>query len=156
MADIGTSDKFAQVKGFQVDIDGAGGKDHDVAWEHVSGGALMIEHVETTIGADKHHTNTPGQGQVGDITLRGAMTDTRGALCQWLNLSQGPGPKPRRTVSIAPLLQLRGDQVPRPGPTVIYFDCEIVGYTFPCLDATNATGNVQEEVRIRPIRMEVK
>ena len=115
MAEGATSDRFAQVKGFQVDIDGAGGKDHDVAWEHVSGGALMIEHVETTIGADKHHTNTPGQGQVGDITLRGAMTDTRGALCQWLNLSQGPGPKPRRTVSIAPLLQLRGDQVPRRG-----------------------------------------
>src|SRR2546428_3141264 len=53
MADAGVSDKFAQVKGFRVDIDGAAGKEHDVAWEHVSGGALMIEHVETTIGSDK-------------------------------------------------------------------------------------------------------
>ena len=156
MAEPATSDRFAQVKGFRVEIDGAGGKDQDVAWEHVSGGALIIENVETTVGADKFHTHAPGHKSVEDITLRGAMTDKRAALCQWLDDSQAKGPKPRRTVSITPLLLFRGEQVPRPGPTVVYGDCEIVGYTFPCLDARLPTGNVHEEVRIRPIRMDLR
>src|SRR5881296_162314 len=85
MPDQTRSDKFAQVKGFRVEIDGAGDNAQDVAWEHVSGGALLIEHVETTIGADKHHTNSPGHKSVEEITLRGAMTDTRAALSRWIN-----------------------------------------------------------------------
>jgi hypothetical protein len=58
MADAATSDQFARVRGFRVEIDGAGGKEHDTAWEHVSGGALMIELAETTIGGDRFRTNT--------------------------------------------------------------------------------------------------
>ncbi len=156
MAEEGVGDRFAQVRGFQVDIDGAGGKDHDVAWEHVSGGALMIEHVETTIGSDKFQTHAPGHKSVEEITLRGAMTDRRAALCQWIDESQ-TAPRPtRRTVTITEILIDPQSQAMTPGRVATYFDCLITGYVFPSLAATNVQGNVQEEVRIKPQRAQCK
>jgi phage tail-like protein len=155
MAEANTSDKFAQVRGFQVEIDNAGGKDHDVAWEHVSGGEMIIETVETTIGSDKFHTHSPGHRSVGEITLRGAMTDQRAALCQWIN-DTVKGRDWRRTLTITEIIQASGDQGPRPGRTAIYFDCMITGYKFPDLRASNQTGNLIEEVTIRPLRVECR
>lgn len=52
-AEATSSDKFAQVRGFKVEISGSSGKEVDTAWESVSGGDMVIEHTETTIGADK-------------------------------------------------------------------------------------------------------
>jgi hypothetical protein len=71
-------DTFAQVKGFKVDIDGAGGKEHDVAWEHVSGGALIIEQTETTIGADKFQPHAPGHKSIDDVVLKVRGLDSTG------------------------------------------------------------------------------
>jgi len=153
MAEAASSDKFAQVKGFRVDIDGAAGKDHDVAWEHVSGGALMIEHVETTIGSDKFHTHAPGHKSIEEITLRGAMTDKRAALCTWINETVNGKPW-KRTLTITEMLSVDGGVTD--GKSYIYFDCFPCGYVFPRMSVTHTTGNVHEEVRIKPVRCELK
>jgi len=155
MAEANTSDKFAQVRGFQVDIDSAGGKDHDVAWEHVSGGEMIIEVTDTTVGSDKFHTHSPGHKTVGEITLRGKMTDQRAALCAWINETVKGRPRPR-TVTVTEIIQAQGDQVPRPGRTATYFDCVITGYRFPELNASNQTGNMIEEVRIQALRVDCR
>ncbi len=47
MAEAAVGDKFAQVRGFLVEIESAGGgKEVDTAWESVSGGELIIEQTE--------------------------------------------------------------------------------------------------------------
>lgn len=155
MAEPATTDTFAQVRGLQVDITGAGGKDHDVAWESVSGGEMIIETTETTVGSDKFAIGSPGHRTVGEITLRGAMTDQRAASCTWINETVTGHPRPR-TVTITEIIQAQGDQVPRPGRTAVYFDCVITGYRFPELKASNQIGNLIEEVRIQPLRMECR
>lgn len=83
-AETSISDKFCQVRGFKVEIDGAGGKEADTAWEHVEGGELIIELTETTTGADKFQTTSPGHKSVGEITLRGSMTSKRKDIANWI------------------------------------------------------------------------
>jgi hypothetical protein len=45
-----------------------------------------------SVGSDQYHTATPGHKSVGEITLRGAMTDGRKNLCQWINDSVNGNP----------------------------------------------------------------
>jgi hypothetical protein len=153
MAEATVSDKFAQVRGFKIDIQNAAGKEVDTAWESVSGGELIIELTETTIGSDKFQTNSPGHKSVGEITLRGAMTDKRAALCQWINDTVNGKPW-KRMLTITELLSVDGGV--KDGKQYIYHDCFPVGYVFPRMSVTNTTGNVMEEVRIKPIRCELK
>ena len=153
MAEATVSDKFAQVRGFQVEITQATGKEVDTAWEAVSGGELIIELTETTIGSDKFQTTSPGHKSVGEITLRGAMTDKRAALCTWIN-DTAAGKPWKRTLTITELLSVDGGV--KDGKQYIYFDCFPSGYVFPRLSVTNTTGNVIEEVRIKPVRCELK
>jgi len=153
MAEATTSDKFAQVRGFRVEITGTQGKEVDTAWESCHGGELMIEMTETTIGSDQYQTHSPGHRSVGEITLIGAMTDQRKALCQWINDTAGGKPW-KQMVTITELLTIDGGV--KPGKQYIYYDCFPTGYVFPRLSVTNHTGNVREEVRIKPIRCELK
>lgn len=146
-------DKFAQVRGFRVEIESAGGKETDTAWEIVAGGECHLEVVDCD---DATHQHAPGKRYVGEIVLRGPMTDGRAALCQWLNeAATGQDPeRARRTLRITPILRRRG-QI-KEGRPYIYTDCFPVGYVFPRLSVTNTAGNVQEEVRIKPVRCELK
>jgi hypothetical protein len=153
MAEATVSDKFAQVRGFQVEITGATGKEVDTAWESVAGGELIIELTETTIGSDKFQTSSPGHKSVGELTLRGAMTDKRAALCTWINETVMGKPW-KRDLTITELLSVDGGV--KPGKAYEYKDCFPVGYVFPRMSVTNTTGNVMEEVRIKPIRCELK
>ncbi len=124
MAEATVSDKYAQVRGFKVEITSAGGgSEVDTAWESVSSGLLTIE----SSADEKLKTNSPGHKTVGEITLRGAMTDGRKALCDWINETvQG---KPwRRLVAITPLL-VDGSI----GETLILHDCLVTGYRPPRL-----------------------
>lgn len=140
-------DEMTIVKGFSVEIVGATGKEVDTAWESVSGGELVIESSNTTVGSDKFQTTSPGHKTVGEITLRGAMTDKRAALCTWINETvQG---KPwKRTVSITPT----GIDGP-PGPTYIFLDCVLTAYAPPRLraavpnDPSAGRARLIEEVR---------
>lgn len=127
MAEAFTSDKFAQVRGFSVEISSATGKEVDTAWESVSGGELIIEQTETTVGSDKFQTNSPGHKTVGEITLRGAMTDKRQALCTWINETVAGKPW-KRSVAITPI-DLNGAW----GETLIFHDCVLTAYALPRL-----------------------
>jgi hypothetical protein len=89
-AEATSSDKFAQVRGFKVEISGSSGKEVDTAWESVSGGDMVIEHTETTIGDDKFRTNSPGHKTVNDITLLGPLASTGDALAEWIDCINGP------------------------------------------------------------------
>jgi hypothetical protein len=127
MAEAATSDKFAQVRGFQVVIDGAGGKEVDTAWESVSSGELAADLAGGTINADKFQTASPGHKSVGEITLRGAMTDTRAGLATWINETVSGKPW-KRNVSITAVLS---DGTV--SETVTYIDCTISAYKPPRL-----------------------
>jgi hypothetical protein len=72
-AEAASSDKFAQVRGFKVEISGSSGKEVDTAWESVSGGDMVIELTETSIGADKFRTNN----------LRGSLAPVASSLNDW-------------------------------------------------------------------------
>jgi hypothetical protein len=124
----------------------AGASESDTAWESAHGGELTIELPASNVG-------TPGHKSVGEITLRGAMTDKRAALCQWINDTVNGKPS-KRTLTITELLSVDGGV--KDGKQYIYFDCFPVGYVFPHLSVTNTTGNVMEEVRIKPVRAELK
>lgn len=153
MATAQVADAFAQVRGFKVEITNATGKDVDTAWESVSGGEMIIELTETTVGSDKFATNSPGHKTVGAITLRGAMTDGRQALCQWINDTVNGKPW-KRDLTITELLSVDGSV--KDGKQYLYFDGFPVRYVFPRMSVTNTTGNVMEEVELKFIRVELK
>jgi len=153
MAEAASSDKFAQVRGFKVEISGSSGKEVDTAWESVSGGDMVIELTETTIGDDKFRTNSPGHKTVNEITLRGAMTDGRQNLCKWINDTVNGLPW-KQMVTITEMLSVDGSV--KDGKQYIYHDCFPIRYVFPRMSVTNTTGNTMEEVSVKPIRLELK
>lgn len=69
-AEATVSDKFAQVRGFKVEVFGSSGKEVDTAWESVSGGDMVIEITESSIGADKFSK----------LDLRGSLKGLGGPL----------------------------------------------------------------------------
>ena len=125
MAEAATSDKFAQVRGFKVEITGATGKEVDTAWESVSGGEMIIPGPHSP--AEQARTNSPGHKTVGEITLRGAMTDGRKAMCQWINETVEGKPW-KRTVFITPI-HLDGTL----GETLVLDECFLTAYKQPRL-----------------------
>ena len=125
MAEAATSDKFAQVRGFKVEIAGASGKEVDTAWESVSGGEMILPGPPAT--NEQAKTNSPGHKTVGEITLRGAMTDGRKAMCQWINETVEGKPW-KRTVFITPI-HLDGTL----GETLVLDDCFLTAYKQPRL-----------------------
>ena len=102
MAEATTSDKFAQVRGFQVEITGAAGKDVDTAWESISCGELLIEVADTA--GSLRTTVSPGHKTVNTVTLRGPLTASRSAyLADWLADSTADQPA-GRTMTITNLV----------------------------------------------------
>ena len=145
-AEATVSDKFAQVRGFKVEIDGARGKEVDTAWESVSGGELIIELTETTVGSDKFQTTSPGHKSVNTITLRGAMTDKRAALCQWIN-DTTQGRNWRRNLQLTEVLLDGGDGVAH--------DFSLgfpIRYVYPRMSVYNREGNAEEMIEFHAIR----
>jgi hypothetical protein len=137
------------VLGFKVVIDNAGsGGDPDSAWETASGGSLNIEVADASVGDNQFHQTTPGHKYVDTLTLRGPLTSARKALCQWITETvQG---KPwKRTVVITEILKDGSD-----GKSFTYLDCFPTRYVFPAFSASG-TGNLYEEVNLKPIRLEL-
>jgi hypothetical protein len=145
-AEATVSDKFAQVRGFKVEIDGASGKEVDTAWESVSGGELIIELTETTIGSDKFQTTSPGHKSVNSVTLRGAMTDKRAALCQWMN-DTTQGRNWRRNMQLTEVLLDDSDGVAH--AFSLGFP---VRYVYPRMSVYNRAGNAEETIEFHAIR----
>jgi hypothetical protein len=144
-----TPDEMLVVLGFTITIDNAGtGSDPDSAWETCSGGSLNIEIADASVGTDQSHQTTPGHKYVDTITLRGPLTSGRKALCEWINATVKGEPW-KRTLVVKEILKDGSD-----GKTFTYLDCFPTRYVFPAFSASG-TGNLYEEVCIKPIRLEL-
>lgn len=144
-----TPDEMLVVLGFTITIDNAGaGNDVDSAWETCSGGSLNIEIADSSTGGDQSHTTTPGHKYIDTLTLRGPLTSGRKALCQWIT-DTVKGQPWKRTVTVKEILKDGSD-----GKTFTYHDCYPTRYVFPAFSASG-TGNLYEEVHIKPIRMDI-
>ncbi len=138
--------------GVSLSLEGQPAAEVDAAWESWSGGEPA--QIQTgPFNNARFHTFSPGHKTVAEITLRGQAVDERKALCQWINDTvQG---KPwKRMLTVTEMLS--GDGSVRPGRKYTYFDCFPVRYVFPRMSVTNTTGNVMEELYIKPIRLELK
>ena len=134
MAEAAVSDKFAQVRGFKVEIAGAGGREVDAGWESVSEGVVMLDR--------PHHA---GACTAPEITLRGPLTATRRALLTWLNNSvQGRHARRDVTITVSPA------DPAQPAKTFQYLECFLTGYAISPLDATDPRQEPIEEVRFVP------
>jgi len=147
-------DEMHVVMGFTVEINsesagsGGSGADVDSAWETCSGGALAIEIADSSTGSDQFHTTTPGHKTVDELVIRGPLTGGRKALCDWITKTvQGQAWK--ASVTIKEITKDGGA-----GKTFVYHDCFPIRYVFPSL-AASGTGNLYEEVGIKPIRMDL-
>ncbi|MFC1705835.1 phage tail protein [Planctomycetota bacterium] len=142
-------DDMLVVLGFTVEITGAGsGGDVDSAWETCTGGSLNIEVADSSTGSDKHHTCTPGHKYIDTITLRGPLTGGRKALCDWITKTVN-GEDWKRQLTVREILKDGGG-----GKTFVYHDCFPTRYIFPGLSAAG-TGNLYEEIHIKPIRLDL-
>jgi hypothetical protein len=142
------------IVGFHVTLsspDGTGAST-DTEWESWGGGGVSFEDCNDVL-ADRFQTTSPGHKSVGEITLRGAMTDKRAALCTWINETVNGKPW-KKTLTITELLSVDGGV--KDGKQYVYSDCFPCRYVFPRLSLTNTTGNVQEELRIRAGSMTVR
>lgn len=144
-------DKLLRTKGFKVTISNAGAAANadkanaDSFWRSVSGGADVIEKIESTHGNEQFKTFTPGHSQVTQLVLEGGMTDTRKDLIQWIQ-DQMEGKEFRRMVTVTPLKTDGTD-----APQHVYHDCFVEEYTFPLLDAENHDTLI-ERVTIHALR----
>jgi hypothetical protein len=144
-----TPDQMLVVLGFTVTIDNAGsGSDPDSAWETCSGGSLNIEIADSSVGTDQFHTTTPGHKFVDAVNLRGPLTSGRKALCEWITATLKGQPWKRNLV-VKEILKDGTD-----GKTFTYLDCFPIRYVFPHFSASG-TGNLYEEVEVKPIRLEL-
>jgi len=142
-------DQMHTILGFRVEITGTGsGTDSDSAWESCTGGSLNIEICESSTGSDQFHTSTPGHKYVEELTLRGPLTSGRKALCAWITETV-QGKDWKRTLTITEITTDGSD-----GKSYTYLDCFPTRYVFPSLSASG-TGNLYEEVAIKPIRLEL-
>jgi hypothetical protein len=135
--------------GFHVDILSPNDPvDVDNSWEIANGGVQSHEehplvigfHLGPTLDARPHTTCT-------DLTLGGPMTDGRMGVVKWFNDLTSV-----RNVLL--MLDHHGNH--RGHRAYVYSDAFPVAYVFPHLSVTHTTGNVHEEVRIKPVRCELK
>lgn len=104
--------------------------------------------------SEKFHTNTPGHKSVGEITLRGAMTRDRGALCQWINDTVNDKPW-KQMLTITEMLSNDGGV--KDGKQYIYSDCFPCGYVFPRISVDGPPAEqLFEQITVKPIRVELK
>lgn len=149
---------MAPMIGFRVRIlnpDGSplepGVDNADDAWEVWRGGGEQTVK-DCKPGKDSFKPDT----RAGDIVLRGPLTSGRKALCDWINDTVDHKSKTYRRMLTITELNDDGTGTVAEGKQYIYHDCFPVRYAFPRMSVTNTTGNVMEEVAIKPIRVELK
>ncbi len=120
----------------------------DRSWESLGGGALVLDVVDPAPGCEAFRTTTPGHKYIDALTLRGPLTAGRRDLCAWINDTVGGKPG-QRTLTVREVA--KGDT---PVRTFNYHDCFPTRYVFPALSA-DGTGNLYEEVTIKPTRLEL-
>jgi hypothetical protein len=148
---------MAPVIGFRVRIlnpDGSpltpGVDNADDAWESWRGGG------EQTIKDCKPGKDTfKADTRAGDLVLRGPVTSGRKDMLTWYQDMVTKSKTYRRMLTITELSD-DGTGTVTEGKKYVYHDCFPCRYVFPRMSVTNTTGNVMEEVTIRPIRVEIK
>ncbi len=123
----------------------------DDAWEVWQGGGEQVVK-ECKPGKDTFKSDT----RAGDIVLRGAMTSGRKDMMKWYQDMRSGSKSYRRMLTITELTSAGGGTPVAEGKKYIYYDCFPTRYVFPRMSVTNTTGNVMEEVAIKPIRVELK
>jgi len=132
--------------GFHSDISSPNDPlDVDNGWETAVGGVTSHEEHPMVLGLRFDPTiDTHAHKTCTDLTLRGPMTDARFGVVKWFN------ERSARNVVLS-VGSHRDGHVRH-----VYEDAIPVGYVFPRMSVTNTTGNVMEEIRIKPIRCELK
>ncbi len=141
----------ARRNGFAICLASKAGDDSDCdsAWESCSGGSLNIEVADASTGTDQTHQTTPGHKYVDTLTLRGPLTSGRISIAQWIN-EVASGKDSRRIVVVKEILKDGAD-----GKSFSYVDCFPTRYVFPAFSASG-TGNLYEEVSVKPIRLDLQ
>lgn len=144
---------------FEIAIAGAGGgvpgagpaaaaAEVDRSWESLQGGAAVLDMPDPLAGCAADRTTTPGHKYIDTLTLRGPLTPGRRALCAWFVDTVGGGDA-RRSVTVR-----EAAKDGSPARTFTFHDCFPTRYVFPTF-AAGGTGNLYEEVAIKPIRLEL-
>lgn len=127
-------------------VPGAAAPEADRGWESLSGGAVVLADPDPVLGCAAR-TTTPGHKYIDTLTLRGPLTSGRKEMCAWFVDTVGGG-SARRSVTV------REAAKDRPIRTFTYHDCFPTRYVFPTF-AAGGSGNLYEEVAIKPIRLEL-
>jgi len=126
---------------------------NDPPFETWMGGALVTARSHPP-GNLHYHTTTPGQKYIDTLTLRGPLTSGRKSLSAWIT-NTVRGKEWKRTVTIKEAYNSgsRG-KIYRHMRVYRYVDSFPVRYVFPKFSASG-TGNLYEEISIKPIRLEL-
>jgi phage tail-like protein len=145
-------DRTVVINGFAVALGtsttgAAGGV--DATWESAQGGAEQKEKkaLKFIDPTDETQARLKGARSISVVALRGPMTPSRKALCQWITETVR-GEFPRLTVSLSEVKDKGRER------TFNYLDAFPTRYVFPSLSASG-TGDLYEEVTMKPIRLEL-
>ena len=122
----------------------------DPMWEFAQGGAEVKEKKSLPFAdpTDDTQARLKRARSVAEVTLKGPMTPSRKALCQWITETV-QGQEWKRNVAVTEIKQKGREK------TYNYLDCFPTRIVFPALSASG-TGNLYEEITFKPIRLEVK
>jgi len=117
-----------------------------------SGGELRFD-LPGEFAGTKLHTGVSGRKSVGEITLRGAMTDGRKSMYNWIKAAFDK-PSWRATAGIVELLSHQGDL--KPGRAFSLYDGFPVRYVFPKISVDIPLAQTSESITLKFIRVELK
>ncbi len=143
------TDQMKQVRGFSVEVSGAGASGADAHWDSVTGGALNLEVADGSVSTDQYHQTTPAAKYIDELTLIGNMTKTRKYMTEWI-MDTIKGKPCRRSITIKEILH-DGSA----GKSYVYEECFVTRVRFPRLSA-DGTGILKDEVTVKPLRLTVQ
>jgi len=148
--------------GVSVTVDDGSGQALTDTWESWGGGQPETE-IGQQVENAPYRTNSPGHKSVGELRLIATIWGSKKGYDYWMNRAlagapwlAGPNGVAAGKVFVRCSPIKKGSLASALSRTYIYSDCFPVRYTFPRMSVTNTTGNVREEVRIKPIRFEMQ
>jgi phage tail-like protein len=153
-------DKKQIIKGFRIEVSGPSGVKHvDTTWVSATGGAIVFQPPLTldtipipdtipSINQPLYCDESVGHKYVEEIVLRGPMTSSR----TWIAENINDVVKGKFSTFDLTLVEIGkdGQDVRR----YTYEDCFVTRYVYPKLSA-DGTGNLYEEVSIKPERLDL-
>lgn len=126
-------------------------------WDSWGGGEPVLIVSQLFNGA-QFRTNSLGHKTVSELTLRGSAFLSKKGYDYWMarTLEGDPWMNSLTLTETGQAKKGAGGASGKGGKTYVYHDCFPVRYVFPRMSVTNTTGNVIEEVTVKPIRVEMK